>query len=293
MTQLSYQALESLWTSAGGKPELAPIMAAIAIAESGGNPSSLNDNPHTGDYSVGLWQINYYGDMLADRTRAYGSPQALRASPTAQARAAVSIYNGQGLKAWTTYTSGAYKRYLQGSNYHGADPVGDTSSSSGGDGGSGGSGSDGSGGAASNAGDDCAWSLTLPVVGKTCVVSRHALNAGIGGFLMTGGVLISITGLIILAAYGFQRTGILDKAAQAASVVPGGGKVAGALATGAKGVKAKPATTAERKQRQQAKERTDRKEQLGREREDRLQRQQQQREDKTRAAQKKKGGEGS
>src|SRR5205823_9834141 len=40
-SKLSYQAIESLWTSAGGSKALAPVMAAIAIAESGGRPDAL------------------------------------------------------------------------------------------------------------------------------------------------------------------------------------------------------------------------------------------------------------
>jgi len=39
----------------------------IMMCESGGNPNALNDNPKTGDYSVGLFQINLYGDNAKDR----------------------------------------------------------------------------------------------------------------------------------------------------------------------------------------------------------------------------------
>ncbi len=92
---------------------LAPIMAAIALAESGGRTNALNNNPSTGDYSVGLWQINYFGNLLPGRTSEYGSPAFLSANPSAQAKAAISLAgNGSGLSNWTTYTSGAYLAHL-------------------------------------------------------------------------------------------------------------------------------------------------------------------------------------
>lgn len=37
------------------------VATAVMMAESGGNPSALNNNPKTGDYSVGCFQINLYG----------------------------------------------------------------------------------------------------------------------------------------------------------------------------------------------------------------------------------------
>lgn len=117
--QLSFQQLEALWINAGGSPELAPTMAAVAKAESGGRygPQSINDNPSTQDYSVGPWQINYYGNLLAGRTAEYGPPQTVANDPMANARAAVAISGNStaGIyRNWTTYRTGAYLQYLPG-----------------------------------------------------------------------------------------------------------------------------------------------------------------------------------
>jgi cell wall-associated NlpC family hydrolase len=95
----SYRQLEQLWVSAGGSKTLAPIMAAIAMAESGGNPDAYNPSGATG-----LWQI--LGAVKpADQSRL--------TDPKVNAREAVLKYKEQSLSAWTTYTSGAYKKFLQ------------------------------------------------------------------------------------------------------------------------------------------------------------------------------------
>jgi hypothetical protein len=114
VARLSYGQLQTLWINNGGSKTLAPIMAAIALAESGGRTDALNDRAP--DYSVGLWQINYYGSLLPGRTKAYGSPQQLMSDPNRQAKAAISILHGQGLGAWSTYTNGAYRKFLSGSS---------------------------------------------------------------------------------------------------------------------------------------------------------------------------------
>ena len=78
------------------------LAAAIAMVESGGNPSALNDNPPR-EHSVGLWQIN---------TLAW--PQfnsALLTDPVYNAKAALAIYKQVGWKPWTSYTSGRYLKY--------------------------------------------------------------------------------------------------------------------------------------------------------------------------------------
>lgn len=99
---MNFAQIEQLWTSNGGDPQWAPLMAGIALAESGGNPQALNNNPATGDYSVGLWQINYYGPLLGPRTQSYGSPASLQADPNAQAVAAINLFgrNGAGIGNW-------------------------------------------------------------------------------------------------------------------------------------------------------------------------------------------------
>lgn len=39
----------------------------IMICESGGDPTIVNDSPETEDYSIGLFQINLYGDNALHR----------------------------------------------------------------------------------------------------------------------------------------------------------------------------------------------------------------------------------
>lgn len=102
----------------------AKVMAAIATAESGRDTTVVNDTPATGDYSVGAWQINYYGTLRAGRVAQFGRPgQLARSGITGQARAAYAIWQQQGLDAWSTYTSGAYLQYLSGGTPPGT-PIG-------------------------------------------------------------------------------------------------------------------------------------------------------------------------
>lgn len=100
MPLFSRPQLETLWRGAGGDPGLSRTMAAIALAESGGDPRALHRDAD-GSIDRGLWQINSvhgYGRTSFD--------------PQANAREAVSIESSQGLSAWSTYQSGAYRRFL-------------------------------------------------------------------------------------------------------------------------------------------------------------------------------------
>ena len=91
-------------------------MAAIGLAESGGNPRAHNPNASTGDNSYGLMQINMLGAMGPERRAAFGiqSNEELF-DPLTNMKAAKKIFDSQGLGAWSVYKSGAYKQHLPGS----------------------------------------------------------------------------------------------------------------------------------------------------------------------------------
>lgn len=107
----------------------AEILAAIGGPESGYDYTVINDTPSTGDYSVGIWQINYYGSLYSERAREFGTPRELIAGgPIKQAHAAYVIWKSQGFMAWAnTYTSGAWRKYIgSGPIPHPGQPPGGT-----------------------------------------------------------------------------------------------------------------------------------------------------------------------
>ena len=99
---LSLAQLQSLAASVGfPDPALA---AAVAMAESGGNPNAYGDAQYGG--SLGLWQIN-----LPSHPQFQSNPSALY-DPTTNAKAALATSsNGTTWAPWTTYRNGAYKRW--------------------------------------------------------------------------------------------------------------------------------------------------------------------------------------
>jgi hypothetical protein len=92
--------LESLWRQAGGSAASAKMAAAIALAESGGRPGAT-DNDSNGSTDRGLWQIN----------SVHGAASTY--NPLGNAKAAVAISgDGANWTPWTTFTSGAFRKYL-------------------------------------------------------------------------------------------------------------------------------------------------------------------------------------
>jgi hypothetical protein len=84
--------------------------AAIAMAESGGNPRAYNretlakGGTPIGKGSFGLWQI-----YLRDHPEFAGWNLY---DPQTNANAAFRVYQQQGWRAWTTYKTGAFRAYL-------------------------------------------------------------------------------------------------------------------------------------------------------------------------------------
>jgi hypothetical protein len=205
VTHYSYAQLEGLWIQAGGSPSMAPLMAAIAEAESGGESTATG-----GVGEKGLWQIN---------PAAWGSLATY--DPLGNARAAVHVLQAQGLGAWSTYTSGAYKAFINGST---------TPQTSGLP----------AGGSAQNAGVSTAATLTgitLTASSTRCLVGGSGvipclLDASqarglIGGLCILAGGLVAIPGLVvILVSVG----GPGANAAAAIKKVPVAGKAAALLA---------------------------------------------------------------
>src|SRR5579872_2344053 len=74
MTTYTFAQLEGLWIQAGGSKTLAPLMAGVAIVESGGNPDAENPSGATG-----LWQMEWplYKNLVPGATsrNAYKNPQ--------------------------------------------------------------------------------------------------------------------------------------------------------------------------------------------------------------------------
>ena len=119
--QLNVGTLVGLAKAAGFSDRDAQIMAAIAMAESGGRSTEFNGNAATGDKSYGLWQVNMLGNMGPERRRAFGiSDNAQLFDPATNANAARQVYQSQGFGAWSVYRSGAYRQFLPGAMAAGA-----------------------------------------------------------------------------------------------------------------------------------------------------------------------------
>ena len=110
---LGEEKLVSLAQSAGFKGKDAATMAAIAMAESGGVSSKLNNNRRTGDLSYGLWQINMIDELGPERRKQFGiSSNEQLFDPATNANAAKIVKERSGFSAWSVYKSGIYKQYL-------------------------------------------------------------------------------------------------------------------------------------------------------------------------------------
>lgn len=142
MSRLSPEQIARHAHDAGFRGEDLTIAVAVALAESGGDPRAHNDvRP---DNSYGLWQINMLGALGPARRREFGleSDRELF-DPAENAKAANRISgDGRSWTPWSTYTNGAYRRYLDEAR-RGVKALRDNGSRGGSGGGSGGRGGSG------------------------------------------------------------------------------------------------------------------------------------------------------
>lgn len=225
MTVYSYAQLEQLWINAGGDKSLAPVAAAIAEAESGGNSAAMNYTDNNGTQtSVGLWQVS---------TGTHSYPQSWT-TPQGNAAEAVAKYNAAGgWSPWGTYDSGAYRAFLSpGTTPDPNVPAGGSSS--------GGTQQAQLTSADTSLANECLIGIpnpahSIPVIGGlfstnlTCLFSKSEARALVGGLVMVGSGAVALVGVLILAAYGLKQTGALEGAAKIASVVPAGRGVSAGL----------------------------------------------------------------
>jgi hypothetical protein len=83
------------------------VAAAIALAESAGDPQSINNCPPR-EYSVGLWQINILAQPHLTKEDMF--------DPEKNAKEAYRLFKARGYKPWGAYThppeNPRYKKYL-------------------------------------------------------------------------------------------------------------------------------------------------------------------------------------
>jgi hypothetical protein len=205
-TTYTYAQLEQLWINAGGSKSTAPVAAAIAEAESGGNPKATNPADNNGTQtSWGLWQVS-------NGTHAQPVPNVL--DPNVNAAAAVAKYQAAGgWSPWGTYSSGAYRNFLSpGTSPDPNVPAGAVTTAA-------------SGNAADTAG--CLVGIpqfSVPVVGTSigggCWFTRSEARAVIGGGLLAAAGVLGLVAVLILAASAFQRTGAAAAVGQVRRTLP-------------------------------------------------------------------------
>lgn len=107
--------LYAVCRKAGFPAQAALVATSVALEEScGGDANAFNDNASTGDYSLGLFQINLYGSLRADRVKRWNiTDEKQLLDPLFNAQCAYSLWHSAGgFRDWTTFTSGTYAKNL-------------------------------------------------------------------------------------------------------------------------------------------------------------------------------------
>ena len=116
--KISQPKINEMLLAVGFTPEQAKIMAAVAMAESAGDPmidtvKSGLDPEKKNEFSIGLFQLNMIDAFLEERLKLFGieSTDELY-DPIVNVIAAKRLYDQQGFGAWSAYNNNSYKKFL-------------------------------------------------------------------------------------------------------------------------------------------------------------------------------------
>ena len=116
--KISQPKINEMLLAVGFTPEQAKIMAAVAMAESAGDPmidtvKSGLDPEKKNEFSIGLFQLNMIDAFLEERLKLFGieSTDELY-DPIVNVIAAKRLYDQQGFGAWNAYNNNSYKKFL-------------------------------------------------------------------------------------------------------------------------------------------------------------------------------------
>ena len=201
MTVYTYAQLEGLWLNAGGTTATAPLAAAIAMAESGGDSAATSTQLNGTCTNAGLWQL------ATPCGGGSGYTVAQLQDPATNAAVAVTVSkSGTDWSTWATYVSGAYKAFESASTTPDTTglPASATTAAT---------------LAAVTASNGATCALTLPVIG--CLFQKSALRGLIGGLCLTGAGIIGLVAAVVLAASAFEHSGARTAVNQIRRSVPG------------------------------------------------------------------------
>ena len=116
--KISQPKINEMLLAVGFTPEQAKIMAAVAMAESAGDPmidtvKSGLDPEKKNEFSIGLFQLNMIDAFLEERLKLFGieSTDELY-DPIVNVIAAKRLFDQQGFGAWGAYKNNSYKKFL-------------------------------------------------------------------------------------------------------------------------------------------------------------------------------------
>lgn len=186
MTVYTYAQVEGLWLNAGGPAAAAPLAAAIAMAESGGNSDAVSTQLNGTCTNAGLWQL------ATPCGGGSGYTVAQLQDPATNAAVAVTVsQQGANWSTWETFVNGAYKAFESSSTT--PDTTGLPASTT----------TAATLTAATSTAGTCA--LTLPLAG--CVFEKSALRGLIGGLCLAGAGIVGLAAAVVLAASAFNHSG--------------------------------------------------------------------------------------